>query len=171
MERWDVYDRAGNPLGRTVARGERLRDGEHHLVVHVWVVNSVGRLLIQRRSPRRQMMPNMWAATGGSAVAGEDSLTAIRRELREEMGICPKKEEFVLAGRLVRRNSLCDVWVVRKDVAVPDMKLQKSEVSDARYVTPDQLRAMVADGRFHDYGAPYFRLLMKAVERKADDQC
>lgn len=166
MERWDLYDRNGNSLGRTIARGDRLRDGEHHLVVHVWIVNSVGRLLIQRRSPRRRMMPNVWAATGGSAVAGENSLTAIRRELREELGISPKEHEFELAGRLVRRNSLCDVWVVRKDVAVPDMKLQKSEVSEARFVTPDQLRAMVADGRFHDYGAPYFRMLMNAIGEK-----
>ena len=34
----------------------------------------------------RKLMPGEWAATGGSAVSGEDSLAAALRELNEEIG-------------------------------------------------------------------------------------
>jgi len=36
-ERWDLYDQDGRPLGRTVYRGDYLSEGEHHLVVQVWI--------------------------------------------------------------------------------------------------------------------------------------
>ena len=31
-------------------RGERLKPGQYHLVVHIWIVDEAGRLLIQRRA-------------------------------------------------------------------------------------------------------------------------
>ena len=171
MEHWDLYDRDGNPLGRTIERGKRLRSGEHHLVVHVWIVNSMNRILIQRRSPRLKLMPNVWAATGGSAIAGEDAVTAIQRELEEELGVTLAPDAFEYLGRLNRRNSLCDLWFVRKDVAVPDLKLQKEEVAEARWVTLDQLKQMIEDKRFHNYGDPYFRFVFKELEKRMTTTC
>ena len=170
-EYWDLYDKNGNPLGKTLERGKRLRAGEHHLVVHVWILNSAGRLLIQRRAPHLRLMPGVWAATGGSAVAGEDSITAIRRELREELGVDLPPERFTKMGRLLRRNSLCDLWLVRHDVAVPNLRLQREEVADARFVTPDQLRELVKKGKFHNYGTPYFNLLFEQVEARLKETC
>lgn len=171
MERWDLYDRNGNALGRTIERGKRLRAGEHHLVVHVWLINSAGRVLIQRRSPRLRLMPGVWAATGGSAIAGEDSMAAVRRELKEELGLSLQPEEFELVGRVLRRNSLCDVFIVRKDAAVPNLRLQKEEVADARWVTLDQLRTMIENGQFHRYSESYFRLVFSEIEKRLKVSC
>lgn len=162
-EYWDLFDRNGKPLCRSIRRGERLRAGEYHLVVHIWVVNSMGRFLIQRRSPRRKLMPNVWAVTSGSAVAGESSLLAAQRELSEELGITLPPEEFRKVGRITRRNSLCDIWLVYKDVAVPDMRLQREEVSQVRWVTPDQLFEMIKERSFHHYGVSYFRFVFETV--------
>ncbi len=167
MEKWSLYDREGRPLGKTINRGARFRSGEHHLVAHVWVVNSAGRLLIQRRSAKRRMMPNVWAITSGSAVAGEDSATAARRELAEELGIHLPPEAFLPLGRLVRRNSLCDIYLVKRDIAVPDMKLQKEEVSQVRWVSGAQLLGMIRERRFHHYGDPYFAFVAEGLRREA----
>ena len=87
MERWDLRDGEGNPTGETMERGEHLKPGQYHLVVHIWIIDGQGRLLIQKRAAHLKLMPDIWAATGGSAVAGEDSHTAAARELREELGI------------------------------------------------------------------------------------
>lgn len=35
--------------------------------------DSRGRLLIQKRASHLKLMPGIWAATGGSAIAGEES--------------------------------------------------------------------------------------------------
>ena len=171
MERWDLYDRHGNALGRTIERGKRLRSGEHHLVVHIWIINSMNRILIQRRSPELRLMPGIWAATGGSAIAGETSLTAVQRELREELGVYLQPDDFELLGRITRRNSLCDIWFARKDVAVPNMRLQEEEVADARWVTLEQLKAMIEKGEFHHYGVPYFRFVFEELEKRMATLC
>lgn len=166
MEKWDLYDRNGQLMGKTINRGARFRSGEHHLVTHVWVVNSAGRMLIQRRSSKRRMMPNIWAITSGSAVAGENSITAARRELAEELGISLPESAFISLGRLLRRNSLCDIYLVKRDIAVPDMKLQKEEVSQVRWVTGTQLYGMVNERRFHHYGDPYFSFVAEGIRRE-----
>ena len=80
-EIWDIFDADGNPTGRTVVRGRYfLKPGEYHLVVHIWIVSSDGRLLLQRRSDKKRLMPGEWAATGGAAISGESSFEGAKRE-------------------------------------------------------------------------------------------
>lgn len=122
MEKWDLLDGDGRPLGQTLVRGDKLRPGQYHLVVHIWVEDSKGRLLIQKRAPHLKLMPDTWAVTGGSALAGEDSLTAAARELSEELGIEAAPSELKRLGRLRRRNSLCDLWRLRRDVPLSALR-------------------------------------------------
>ncbi|MBQ9963953.1 MAG: NUDIX domain-containing protein [Clostridia bacterium] len=163
MERWELFDRNGNSLSRTIRRGERMRSGEYHKVVHIWVVNSMDRVLIQQRSARRKLMPNVWAVTGGSVIAGEESLAAACREFGEELGVWLPPEEFHYIGRMVRRNSLCDAYVVCRNIAVPDMHLQREEVARVRWVTVEQLADMLRRRQYHHYGASYFRFIFDGI--------
>lgn len=163
LERWDILDDEGNLTGRTMVRGTSMRAGQFHLVVHIWVVDSQGRILLQRRSPRRRLMPGAWAATGGSAVAGENSETAARRELQEELGITTQPGEMVNIGRMRRRNSFVDLWLLKRDVDEKQLSLQTEEVAEARWVTEQEWRVMIVNGSFHDYGRPYFDLVMSAI--------
>lgn len=57
MERWDLLDENGRPTGERMVRGEPIRPGRYHRVVHVWVMDSTGRLLIQKRAPFLRLMP------------------------------------------------------------------------------------------------------------------
>lgn len=163
MEKWDLLDAQGNATGRTIVRGERLKAGQYHLVVHIWVVDSTGRLLIQKRAANLRLMPNIWAATGGSAVAGEDSATAARRELAEELGILTYPNELQFLGRLRRRNSHCDLWLLCADLPAQSLHLQKEEVARAMWVTWDRLMEMVRQRHFHNYGRTYFRWLFHHI--------
>lgn len=164
MEKWDLLNEQGRFTGRTMLRGERLFPGQYHLVVHIWVVDSAGRLLIQRRAPHLHLMPNMWAATGGSALAGEDGETAARRELLEELGIDTRPGELRHMRRLKRRNSFCDLWLLRRDVPLESLRLQKEEVAEARWVTLPTFREMIRQNRFHNYGKEYFDCVLKYIE-------
>ena len=163
MERWDLRDGEGRLTGATMERGEHLRPGQYHLVVHIWIVDAAGRLLIQKRAAHLKLMPDTWAATGGSAVAGEESRAAAGRELFEELGIPTQGDELEFAGRIRRRNSFTDIWILRRDVELSSLRLQKEEVADARWVTREELMGMVADRSFHHYGRPYFETVMAHV--------
>lgn len=165
MELWDLLSAEGKPTGRTIVRGgNSLRSGEYHLVVHIWPINDYGSILIQKRTKTKKLMPGMWAATGGAAIAGETSVKAATRELGEELGIIVKPEDLKLVKRIKRRNSFIDMWAVNVNVKVPELKLQKSEVDQAKWVNKTTLASMIASGEFHDYGKDYFNLVYGLVD-------
>ena len=158
MELWDIFNKNGEPTGKTVKRGNlRLRSGEYHMVVHIWISGPDGRWLIQRRSDNKQPMPGEWAATGGSVIAGETSLDAAMRELSEELSITPNKNDFNFVERIFRRHSFVDMWHLHFGGDINSLTLQKDEVAEVRWVSQDELRGMIADGKFHDYGSRYFK--------------
>ncbi len=164
-EIWDILDGDGLPTGKTAVRGKCfLKPGEYHLVVHIWIVSTDGRLLLQRRSDQKQLMPGEWAATGGAAVSGETSFSAAQRELFEELGIESSENSLKKILRLKRRNSLLDVWMITCDARVESLKLQQSEVAEARWVSVPELYEMIEKGLFHNYGKEYFREVLKAIE-------
>lgn len=165
-EKWDIVDKNGIPTGKTTTRGRvLLKPGEYHLVVHIWVVSDDGRYLIQRRSDDKKLMPGEWAATGGAAIAGEDSFTAAKRELFEELGIIMEKASAKKAFRMIRRrNSILDVWITESNTPASELSLQESEVADARWVTEDELRSMINSGKFHNYGNEYFDRMFNATK-------
>ncbi len=164
FEKWDILDQNGKFSGKTTFRNKAyLKSGEYHLVVHIWVVSKDGKILIQRRSENKKLMPGEWAATGGAAISGEDSFTAASRELFEELGITSNKDTLKKALRLKRRNSLLDIWFMRKDISVKELKLQESEVAEAKWVTLEELKGMIINGDFHNYGKEYFEKVFSHI--------
>ena len=165
VELWDVLDSRGNRTGKTVARGMGvLKPGEYHLVVHIWIISSDGRILIQRRSTERKLMPGEWAATSGSVISGESSFKAAQRELAEELGIKADKDNLFKLLRLKRQNSFLDVWFTFSDASENDLKLQKSEVDAVKWVKMAELVSMIENGEFHNYGERYFDSVFEKID-------
>ena len=157
VEIWDVLDENGKPTGKTALRVHGvLKSGEYHLVVHIWIISSKGQFLIQRRADDKKLMPGEWAATGGAAVSGEDSFSAASRELFEELGIKSDRSRLKKLERIKRRNSLLDVWAIVCDIPENELVLQRSEVAQAKWVSEAELKRMIEDGNFHNYGKEYF---------------
>ncbi|MBR3961341.1 MAG: NUDIX domain-containing protein [Clostridia bacterium] len=166
MEKWDILDSQGKPTGRVALRGETiLSSEEYHLVVHIWIVSSDGKFLIQKRSPLKRLMPGEWAATGGAALSGESSFAAATRELKEELGIDSDKNSLKFIKRIKRRNSFVDVWYINCDTPVEDLTLQESEVERARWVNKETLQQMIKNGSFHNYGNYYWSVVFDNIKR------
>ena len=51
-ELWDVYDENRNCTGRLHRRGDPLSEGEYHLVVYVWMLNSRGGIPPDQTQPQ-----------------------------------------------------------------------------------------------------------------------
>lgn len=165
VELWDVLNSYGKPTGKKVIRGTGvLKPGEYHLVVHIWVISSDGKVLIQRRSNERKLMPGEWAATSGSAISGETSFEAAKRELSEELGINSDRENLIKLIRLKRKNSFLDVWAITKDIPAEELVLQKSEVAEVKWVSLSELIEMIKNGQFHNYGEHYFDNIFEKID-------
>jgi 8-oxo-dGTP pyrophosphatase MutT (NUDIX family) len=159
QEKWDVLDEHRQPTGRTHPRGVPLPQGDYHLVVLVLLQNDNGELLITRRAPTKGY-PNMWEVTGGSALAGDDSLHAALREMREETGI----ELDPACGRVVASeqwsDSFCDVWLFRQNFDPSAVILQEGETTAAMAASREQILRMEREGEF----VPFTPALKKLFE-------
>ena len=156
MEQLDIFDEHGIRTGEILVRGqEELLPGHRILVVHIWVINSAGKLLIQRRADHLKAWPGRWTTTSGAVSSGEDSHLSACRELAEELGVRVAPAEMHYLDRITREHLFIDVYLTRIDVPIEAVIPQPEEVSDARWVTMAEMRQMMADGRFHSYGEDY----------------
>lgn len=146
-ELWDVYDENRNITGRVHRRGDEMKIGEYHLVVHVWIQNSLGEYLITKRAPNKGF-PNMWETTGGSALQGDDSLTAALREVKEETGLTldPENGKCILSYR--RSDTFTDVWLFTQDFDLEKVVLQEGETTDKMKADKHKIRSLEKEGAF-----------------------
>lgn len=147
-ESFPVTDAEGRFLG-TVSRGHA-HDGSKilHPVVHLHVFNSQGELYLQKRPAWKDIQPGKWdTACGGHVALGESIEEALRREVREELGITnfqpiamghyvfesAKERELVYVHRCVYDGPVC-----------PDSE----ELSDGRFWSPEEIQQQMGKGVF-----------------------
>ena len=125
----DIYDRDRNLTGRVHRRGSRWNKDEYGLVVCVWVYDGKGKVLLT------------------AVKAGEDSLTAIVRELQEETGIVARPEEFELLDTCTERGTHYDHYCLHRDSAKVKVVLQPGETDGVQWATFDQVHEMIREHR------------------------
>lgn len=149
MELWNVYDQYRHLTDSIHKRGEEMKAGDYHLVVHVWIINDDGQFLIQKRQPWKIGFPDMWdCSAAGSAVMGDNSEQAAIREAKEELGIDLDIEKGERIFTVKFSQGFDDIWLVRQNVALEDLHLQEEEVADAKWATEEEIREMAETGEF-----------------------
>ena len=146
-ELWDLFDGSRKPTGRLQRRGDPIAPGDYHIVVHIWVRRPDGRFLLTKRSPNKGF-PNLWETTGGSALAGDDSLTAALREVREETGLILQPQEGVLVETRKWIDHFDDIWLFQHDFSLAEVQLLEGETCDAMAATAEEILQLAAAGQF-----------------------
>jgi len=141
MEIVDVYNNRGEYLKKTCERGT-MEKGEYSRSVHVWILDNE-RILMQRRSSEKKIFPNMWEQSGGGVVHGENSLQAVKRETKEELGIDIANEEIKYIGSYIRVKDIVDVWLIEKDISNEKLELQTEEVADIKLLSFAEIDDMI----------------------------
>ncbi len=165
-ELWDVYDADRKKTGRTWERGSgRMMPGDYHLVIHICIFNSEGKMLIQRRQPWKETFPDMWDITlGGSVLAGETSAQGASRELMEELGY---KYDFTGMLPQISFNfpeAFDDFYILKKDIDLSMLVLQPEEVQDVRWADEDEILNAIDNGTFIPFYKNLIRLLFEKKE-------
>lgn len=82
-----IVDEQDRPIGQATKQ-EAWAQGLRHRVIRIMIENDRGEILVQHRSPTKDIFPNCWDnSAAGHVDANEDYLTAAIRELKEELGI------------------------------------------------------------------------------------
>ena len=151
----DVYDAERNPIGKTIPREDAfLKEGEFMLYVLAIVQNAEGRYLITQRSMDKHWAAGWWEVTGGGVLAGESSVQAVQREVREEVGldVAGYPLEVVYTYENVDLESgdnyFVDIYRFQLDVTADDVVLQDEEAVDCKMATFDEIEHLGEQGIF-----------------------
>ena len=151
-ELWDLYTKDREKTGKLHRRGDEMKDGEYHLVIHVCIFNSKNQLLIQQRQPFKEGWPNMWDVTvGGSASQGENSFQAAERELFEEIGLKLDLSDTRPNFTINFPQGFDDYYILEHEVDLTALRLQEEEVQAVRWVGKEEVLRMQEEGAMIPY--------------------
>jgi isopentenyl-diphosphate delta-isomerase len=149
LDRVILVDEDDREIGTEEKLAAHLGEGRLHRAISIFVFNSRGELLLQRRAATKYHFAGLWSNTCCSHPRPGESIAAVsERRLREEMGISPPLK----AVRTFRYNAtdpatslseheLVHLVVGRTD---EDPSPDASEVSDWAWEGLDRLRRNLA---------------------------
>lgn len=152
MTEWiDLYDLQHQATGQIHPRGQQVPPGRCTLVVSFWIRDGAGRLLLLRRSGEKRWFPDWWECGGGCARAGETGYDAVVREVAEETGLTPPPRAWRYLGELENVEDLEGVhfhhwnlsYLAALEDPFPTLTLQREEVAQGRWFTPEELDAFL----------------------------
>lgn len=146
MEYWDIYDENLNKTGRTIKYKEKLKVGEYHLSIHLWIENRNNKFLMQKRAKTMKIFPDMWSIVTGGVISGEKGIDAVIRETKEEIGINLKKEYLVKFGIVKRTYDFVEIWKTTDNISLNKVILQTDEVSEVKLFSKSEIIQMIKDG-------------------------
>lgn len=157
-ELWDIYDENKALTGRTMRRNDwNMKPGDYHLTVLGVIRHTDGRYLITKRVMTKGWAPGWWEVSGGGVMAGEDSYTAVLREVREETGLDVSEWDggYLFSYRRdnpkEKDNYFVDVYRFTGDFTEQDLHLQTAETDGWMLADIGQIEELAQKGIFLHY--------------------
>lgn len=133
-------DGTRNNTGNLIKRGKPAGKGFYVIGVNNWIINSQGKVLVQKRSRYKKNNPSKWSSTNGLREPNEESINTIIRETKEELGIEIKPENIsFVTSRVAGESLIVDIFVTKTDIDINEIKIQEEEVEEIKFVTLEEL--------------------------------
>ena len=161
MEKRDLYDANRNFTGETILKGEEIPEGKYIVVVLVFIQNSEGKFLIQKRSERKN---GKFATTGGHPKSGESSIQGIITEVEEEIGLKLNSDDLKLyfSGKSEEERVFWDDYYIKIDIQdIKQLKLQEEEVSSIEWLSENEIVNLMKQDKFFKNHYEEFEILLR----------
>lgn len=165
-----LVDEGDNEIG-IMEKMEAHRKALLHRAVSVFIINSQGDWVLQRRAFSKYHSNGLWTNTCCSHPnPGESSLDAANRRLTEEMGIaCPLKEIFTFIYKEPLDNELTEYELDHIFIGISDElpQLNKDEVMECKVLSYSEIsKEMISSP---DLYTVWFRKLFERVGKYVAD--
>lgn len=167
QEIFPIVDEEGKVIG-SATRGEcHCGSKLLHPVVHLHVFNSKGEVYLQRRPEWKDIQPGKWdTAVGGHIDYGETPEMALRREVREELGITDFVPEFIDKYVFESKRER-ELVYVHRTIYEGEIRPSAEELDGGRFWTMQEIReAMGKDILTPNFESEFKRCFRKELGMK-----
>jgi len=152
----DIFDEDGKPTGKKKNKADIHLGGHWHKAAWIWIYNSKGEVLLQKRAKNKDAYPELWdISAAGHVDAGEEPIGAAVRELEEELGVKAEPADFKFIESRIscffnpangwQNNEFVSVYLYKYDGKINDLNLPKDEVECVRFVSLEKLKKELTD--------------------------
>ncbi len=153
-ELFDVLNENGTFTGKIATRDECHKKGLWHRAVYAFIIDQNQNILLQKRSPKKKLWPNLWdAPIGGHVDSGEFGRQALIREAIEELGIDISDNDIKyligstsinVKGDIINKH-YNECYLITKNIDISKVKLQEDEVSEVKYFTKEEILKRISN--------------------------
>ncbi len=166
QEIFPIVDEQGTVIGKAT-RGE-CHSGTRllHPVVHLHVFNKQGDVYLQKRPEWKDIQPGKWdTAVGGHLDYGETPEEALRREVREELGMTDFTPSFI--GKYVFESQRERELVhVHRTIYDGEIQPSKEELDGGRFWTIQEIREAMGKGVLTpNFESEFQRFFLEKIEK------
>ena len=169
----DILDERGDKTGKVLMKKVAHDKGLWHSIVHLWIYNSKGEILLQKRSPDKIVHPNVWdVSVGGHVVAGESLMDAVLKESNEELGLTIPRADIIFFERVKFEIEMPGGWWNRifiwsytapLEIEASKIKFQEEEITEMRWIEIKDLEKELKGPKKTDFFSPDMRKFSKTA--------
>lgn len=153
----DILDEQGRQTGQTMLKSRAHAQGLWHGGAHIWIYNTKGEVLLQLRSPKKVVRPNIWdVSVAGHIAAGKTPLETVVEEAEEELGLAVNPKELKFLGNVTiddfmepghwRHRVYLWIYALKCDnLDLTELKLEEAETAAVKWLPLSQLQQDLAD--------------------------
>jgi len=169
----DILDRQGRKTGQVMMKSEAHAKSMWHPVAHLWIYNSKGEILLQKRAPNKIVWPNKWdVAVAGHITAGDDPKNTVVREAMEELSIKVNPGRVTLFDRSKFEDDMPGGWINRvliysyiceMELELDKLILEAEETSEVRWANYEELEKELQNPETENNFSPPAKIFFKAA--------
>jgi isopentenyldiphosphate isomerase len=171
----DILDEQGNKTGQTMLKSQAHAKSLWHGGAHIWIYNSKGDVLMQLRSPKKIVTPNIWdVSVAGHIQAGKTPKETVVEEAKEELGLTVDPDRLQFIGNTTVDMDHGDwqhrvyLWIYAlkwDELDLSKLVLEEAETADAKWIPLEQMGRDLKDPKKMHLYSPQPTSSYLAIER------
>ncbi len=173
----DILNNKGELTGEVQLKSKAHENGLWHASAQIWIFTGEGNVLLQKRAFDKETYPGLWdISVAGHLSVNDTPFSAAIREIEEEIGVVITVKDLIYLKAVKREKrpnkEIIDkefnhLFLVKKDICLTDITLQKEEVASVRFSHIDDFSREVVDQNdiFVPHGLEYYGYIISEIRK------
>ena len=160
MELLQLFDENKNMLNESIERNRKkeLEPGKYFMIILLFI-HDEKKFLIQKTSVNRE---SEYATTGGHVTFGDDVLTTVIKEAKEELGLVLNENEIEEIETITHKLAHVGIYYCNKKIDIDKLKIQEEEVDSLYWMSVDEINELIKEDKFRKSNIiPFQKVLEK----------
>ncbi len=144
MELEDLYDSNINRLDKTIRRRvDEIPEGCYVMMSYA-LIKKNDKYLLKQATARSN---NTLAIPGGHVLAGEDGLTGLKRELKEELKLDNINIKHVDTIIYPYNSYIFNIYLIEDEINIKELVYDLNEVVNIKWYTKEEILNKIEEGK------------------------